>query len=276
MHFLPYLQAQHHFGGHSLVVIGTDANTGRLHVSDRPARPCTLAPEELAAARASRYQPFPPQHALLRAPWSEARLPTEDRLRLALAAASRAGLEPANPALGIQGLHMLAERLVASVRDTAAPGTVLDTLVQAFIDLHLAGTGGDGFRGMFHDFIRESAVLLDDPRITDAIPLAAVNATAWQHLIGALLPAGTALGRLGAAHRDREEHLLAGTSERQVRASAIAARLPGLRDEAVAALPALRQDLATTLHDAVHDIIGRETELLRHLEPAGHEHGPGR
>jgi hypothetical protein len=171
---------------------------------------------------------------------------------------------------------MLAERLVATVRDTAAPETALDTLVQAFIDLHLAGTGGDGFRTMFHDFIRESAVLLDDPRITDAIPLAAANATAWQHLIGALLPAGTALGRLGAAHRDREEHLLVGTSEHQARASAVATRLPELRDEAVAALPALRQDLATALHDAVHDIIGRETELLRHLESTGREHGPGR
>jgi hypothetical protein len=267
MHYLSYLQAQHHFGGHCLVIIGTDEDTGWLRVSDRPARPCTIPPEELAAARASRHQPFPPRHALLRAPWSQARPPTEDRLRAALAAACRAGLEPPNPALGIRGLHMLAERLVATVRDATAPETVLDTLVQAFIDLHLAGTGGDGFRSMFHAFLDETADLLDDTRITDAVPLAAADAAAWQHLIDALLPAGTALGRMGAAHREREEHLLAGTPERQVEASAVAVRLPGLRDEAIAAVPALRQDLVAALHDAVHDIISRETELLRHLGP---------
>ncbi|MFF8905367.1 BtrH N-terminal domain-containing protein [Streptomyces olivaceoviridis] len=269
MHYLSYLSAEHHFGGHCLVVLGADEESGWFSISDRPARPCTLAPEELAAARASRHQPFPPRHALLRAPWDQAVPPTEDRIRSALAAAARAGLEPANAALGVQGLHMLAERLVATVRDSATPEAVTDTLVQAFIDLHLAGTGGDGFRSMFHAFLDEAATFLDDPRLTDAIPLAAADAAAWQHLIATLLPAGTALGDLADAHRAREEHILAGTPERHVEASAVAARLPVLREEAVAAVPELRQDLATALHDAVHDIIGHETRLLHLLTPAG-------
>ncbi|MFE6554069.1 BtrH N-terminal domain-containing protein [Streptomyces sp. NPDC057746] len=272
MHYLSYFSAEHHFGGHCLVVIGADQESGWLRVSDRPARPCTLAPEELAAARASRHQPFPPRHALLRAPWAQAVPPTEDRIRSALAAATRAGLEPANAALGIQGLHMLAERLAATVRDSATPETVIDTLVQAFTDLHLAGTGGDGFRSMFHAFLGEAAMLLDDPRIIDAIPLAGADAAAWQHLIATLLPTGTALGELADAHRAREEHVLSGTPERQVEASAVAARLSVLRDEAVAAVPDLRQDLATALHDAVHAIIDRETRLLRQLTPADSGH----
>ncbi|MGW5446164.1 BtrH N-terminal domain-containing protein [Streptomyces asiaticus] len=270
MYYLSYFRAQHHFGGHCLVVTGTDADTGRLRISDRPAGPRTLAPEELAAARASRHQPFPPRHSLLHAPWPTARPPAEERLRAALGAACRAGLEPPNASLGIQGLRLLNERLVATVRDEAAPEAVVDTLVQAFIDLRLAGTGGDGFRSMFHTFLDETARLLDDSVVADAAPLAAADAAAWQHLVAALLPEGTALGRLGEAHRTREEHILAGTPERQVEASAVAVGLPGLRDEAVAEIKNLRHDLAAALHDAVDDVIRRESELLRQLRPAAH------
>ncbi|GAA2566510.1 MULTISPECIES: BtrH N-terminal domain-containing protein [Streptomyces] len=272
MHYLPYFRAHHHFGGHCLVVTGTDPDTGRLRVSDRPAGPRTLDPGELAAARGSRHQPFPPRHAMLRAPWSAARPPSEGTLRAALGAACRAGLEPPNASLGIQGLRMLAERLVATVRDEAAPEAVVDTLVQAFVDLRLAGTGGDGFRSMFHTFVAETAALLDDGAVADAVPLAAADAAAWRHLVATLLPAGTALGRLGEAHRSREEHLLAAAPDRQAEASAVDAELPGLRDEAVTEVKGLRQDLATALHDAVADVIARESALLGHLRPAAHEH----
>ncbi|MFJ2744530.1 BtrH N-terminal domain-containing protein [Streptomyces sp. NPDC087440] len=271
MHYLPYFSAEHHFGGHCLLVVGADEESGWWRVSDRPARLCTLAPEELAAARASRHQPFPPRHALVRAPWADAVPPTGTRLRQALAAAARAGLEPANSSLGIQGLHLLAERLVPVVHDGAAPDVVVDTLAKAFVDLCLAGTGGDGFRGMFHIFLGEAAALLDDPRVTDAVPQAAADAAAWQHLVATLLPAGTALGRLADALRAREEHLLAGTPERQVEAAAVEARLPLLHGEAAAAVPGLRTDLAAALHDAVHSVIDHETQLLRGLEPAGRE-----
>ena len=65
MPMLPYLGIPEtaHFGGHAIVVYGLD--DGRALIADRAGRAVGVKDSELAAARASKFKPFPPKHKLM-------------------------------------------------------------------------------------------------------------------------------------------------------------------------------------------------------------------
>ncbi|MGW6912954.1 BtrH N-terminal domain-containing protein [Kitasatospora sp. NPDC054939] len=260
---LPWFQATRHFGAHAIVVTGHDPAAGTVTVSDRPARPLTLTTAELATARASGHQPFPPRHALLRADWKAARQPTEDDIRQGIRYSCRAMLHPPVPTFGLRGLDSYGAGLHhLLLGDTPAPA-VVDELASAYVDFELAGTGGNAFRNLFREFLAESARLTGDHRLGDAALLCADSAERWERVIALLLPDWTpAFAELGTTYRGREAQLLDGSAGALARAARLGERLPVLRAEAAGQLAPVRRQLADELRTALQAVGAIERELF--------------
>ncbi|GAA2809595.1 BtrH N-terminal domain-containing protein [Kitasatospora sp. CM 4170] len=259
---LPYFQATRHFGAHAIVVLGHDPQAGTVTVSDRPARPQTLTTAELATARASAHQPFPPRHALLRADWKTARQPTEEDVRQGIRYSCRAMLHPPVPTFGLRGLDSYGAGLQHLLRSDAPALSVVEELAGAFVDFELAGTGGNAFRNLFQEFLTEAAQLTGDHRLADAALLCADSAAQWARVIALLLPDWTDdFAELGAAYRAREAELLDGGAAALARAALLGERLPRLRAAAADGLGPVRERLAGELREALRAVAETEREL---------------
>ncbi|WP_329486349.1 BtrH N-terminal domain-containing protein [Kitasatospora sp. NBC_01246] len=260
---LPYFQATRHFGGHAIVVVGHDRDDDTVTVSDRPARAQTLTTAELATARASGHQPFPPRHALLRADWKAARYPTEDDIRQGIRWSCRAMLHPPVPSFGLRGLDSYGAGLRHLLLSDTPAAAVVDELAGAYVDFELAGTGGNAFRNLFRTFLTEAAELTGDHRLADAALLCADSAGRWERVIALLLPDWTpAFTELGAAYRAREAELLDGGAAALARAALLGERLPDLRAAAAAGLAPVRERLAGELRAALASVAETERELF--------------
>ncbi|MFI6443633.1 BtrH N-terminal domain-containing protein [Kitasatospora sp. NPDC050543] len=259
---LPYFQATRHFGAHAIVVLEHDAEAGTVTISDRPARPQTITTAELATARASAHQPFPPRHALLKADWTKARHPGEEDIRQGVRYSCRAMLQPPVPTFGLRGLESYGAGLDHLLQHAKATEAV-DELAGSFVDFELAGTGGNAFRNLFQAFLSEAAELTGDHRLADAALLCADSAERWEQLVALLLPAWTpAFTELADTYREREQQLLDGSGPALARAGVLGSRLPKLRAAAATGLDPLRERLGGELRATLRGIAETERELF--------------
>lgn len=230
--FLPYFQVDRHFGGHAFVVYGVDEPNDRVLVSDRTKSPrtCTLA--ELVRARGSTTPPFPPRNSQLRIHLDAGAAVTDDALREAIRSCCRSMLHPPMSSFGLPGLRTFADRCDRIVRE-APPEQVVDHLMTTYVDLELAGTGGNAFRTMYRAFLAEAERSLGLGVLVDAVELADHAVAAWATLIQALLPEwGPGLRGVAGALRSREQVFETGTVKEAAAAGDLASRLEESRAEA--------------------------------------------
>lgn len=176
MPYLPYLglPPEAHFGNHAVVVCGYDPASRQALVADMSAQQSgykegTLAAvplEQLAIARDSRYQPFPPHNLWFTFDFTHAHPPRVEDLRAAIEQAAKAMLHPPIQNMGVRGIRTAAGR----VREWAnlEPAELRQALFNVYVFVEIGGTGGGLFRHMYARFLEEAAGLTGLPRLGDA------------------------------------------------------------------------------------------------------------
>lgn len=265
MYHLPYFQASRHFGGHAVLVYGLDTRAGLAWISDRCPGPMVISAEQLAIARSSPAQPFPPQHAWVEAEWKRARLPGAEGFRAAIRACCASMTQAQAPNEGLAGLASFAAELAADVRGAPAD-QVIDRLVAAYIDFEYAGTGGSGFRNLYRGFLVQAGQWLPGAALAGAIEAADTARARWRDLTALLIPGwGPASRALLAAYHSRQAALIKGTEDSLRQAAEQTAALPGLLAAAAAELPDYREQLSEQIAAALRALRAAEGELSRAL-----------
>ncbi len=192
MGFLPYLDFQgqeYHFGYHVIVVCGVDHNSGQVLIADRdePLHPVTLA--DLATARGSRFQPFPPQNICYRFDFSGYRLPCADEVLQAIRECARTMLHPPINNLGVKGIYKAAQRI-----DEWPKLLAEETLVEACLNTAImidarGGSGGGLFRFMYAEFLRQASVLTSRAQLNQVADQFDAMGALWQQAADSLFEA---------------------------------------------------------------------------------------
>lgn len=191
MAYLTYmgLPEDAHFGGHAIVVAGYDPALKQVVIADtepnmtgaKTGRFYTLSLEQLALARASKYQPFPPKHHWFTFDFAQAHPPDRAALYDAIDQTAQAMLHPPIKNMGVAGIRTAATR----VRQWLAQfdeSTLRAALFNVYIYTEIGGTGGGLFRYMYSRFLNEAADLTSDPHLQEASQQVHKCAEQWRAL----------------------------------------------------------------------------------------------
>jgi hypothetical protein len=184
MGLLPYFDfpAEYHFGGHVVTVVGYDQPGRTVLVCDRDTALHPVSLESLAAARGSRFQPFPPKHGSWRFDFTNQRAPQPDEVREAIGEAAKAMLRPPISNLGIRGIRKTAEMLPrwpSMLGAELLPGACFNSYLM--IDA-VGGTGGGLFRAMYARFLDEAAGITGDTALPAIGAQFGLAARLWQEV----------------------------------------------------------------------------------------------
>lgn len=182
MGFLPYFDfggAEYHFGGHAIVACGYDPETEQVLIADREEGLHPIAMADLEKARGSTFKPFPPKNAWWTFDFSAMRPPSAAEVRQAIVEQADLMLQPPISNIGIKGIRRAAEAVPTWPQSMDA-----DALKWALFNTYIfispvGGSGGGNFRYMFTRFLREAAVLADNPRLDAVANDFAGIADAW-------------------------------------------------------------------------------------------------
>lgn len=171
MGFLPYFDfgdLDYHFGWHVVVVCGYDLAAHQVLIADRDEALHPVSMEDLARARGSTFQPFPPKHKWYTFDFRQKRRPTAADVRTAIAEQAQMMLEPPIRNIGVQGIRKAALLIPKWPQALEA-----DELRGALFNAHLfinpdGGTGGGIFRYMFSRFLHEGAKITGDARLAES------------------------------------------------------------------------------------------------------------
>ena len=194
---LPYLAIPEvaHFGGHVIAVYGIAE--GRALIADRARRPVSVAVSELAAARGSKFKPFPPRHKLVDvdAASTEVGMQTLERAIVrGISDSCRQLLHGPIQNIGLQALPKWAGLLCDPKnpkgwpRVFRQPVDLYGALMSAFLFIEIGGTGGSAFRPMYASFLSEAASVLQQPRLEEVSCLYRESARLWSAVGRAALP----------------------------------------------------------------------------------------
>ncbi len=182
MGFLPYLglPEDYHFGGHAIVVAGLDEDQRQVLIADRDTELHPTSLDDLALARGSKHQPFPPRNTWYRFDFSGFRLPAANDVWDAIDEVLVTMLKPPISNLGVKGIRKAARRILKwpSVLDKdQLRRTSFNTFI--FIDA-TGGTGGGIFRYMYARFLKTAAEITGEPRLEDVGDSLHVIGDHWQ------------------------------------------------------------------------------------------------
>lgn len=196
MGFLPYFGfgGTYHFGGHVVTVVGYNEEHDMVLVSDRDEQPHPVALDILEQARASQFQPFPPQHGYWKIDLTHQRTPRPDEVRVSIGEAAAAMLNPPIRNLGVAGIRRAAA-LVPTWPTRLEPEELTLACQNGFIMIDATGgTGGGLFRYMYGRFLEQAAALTGDAALSSIAARFRDAGDQWQEVAVLFQEAATAGG----------------------------------------------------------------------------------
>ena len=189
MAYLPYfaLPAEAHFGGHSCVVFGLDEDKDMVHIYDRSRNPVTVRLADLARARGSKFPPFPPKHRLLKIKYPARIGDLSQGIRDSISECCNAMLKPPIKNIGLAGMQKWAEMVVKWTEQFQGLN-LLGALMNGFMYIEIAGTGGSAFRNMYARFLEEASSILNKPALKEVAELMKQSAAVWSQIAAGFLP----------------------------------------------------------------------------------------
>ena len=189
MAYLPYLAIPEaaHFGGHVIVVFGLDEEGDEVHIYDRGRKPVTASISDLARARASKFPPFPPKHRLLKIRYPARIGNLEQGIKESIRECCQNMLEPPIKNLGLAGIQKWAN-VVTKWPDEFKGINLFGTLMNGFMYIEIAGTGGSAFRTMYARFLEEASSILNKPALKEVAQIMWESAGSWSQIASGLLP----------------------------------------------------------------------------------------
>ena len=193
MGFLPYFDfpEEFHFGGHTVVVAGYDAETDDVLIADRDRSLHRVGWSALEKARGSKFKPFPPKHRWLTFDFSGAHPPNTQGVRDAITGTCHQMLNPPIANLGTRGIRKAKTETLKwpNVIDSEGLRRTCFTIA-LFID-HRGGTGGGLFRYMYARFLSEAAEIASEPRLAELAPRLNTIGDRWEQVASAFAHAAT-------------------------------------------------------------------------------------
>ena len=189
MAYLPYFAVpeEAHFGGHSAVVFGLDEDEDQVNIYDRGRNPVTVSIADLARARGSKFPPFPPKHRLLKIkyPAQIGNLSTE--IKDSILECCHNMLKPPIKNIGLAGMQKWAE-MVVKWPEQFKGLNLLGALMNGFMYIEIAGTGGSAFRTMYARFLEEVSSIVNKPSLKEVVEMMRQSAVIWSQIAAGLLP----------------------------------------------------------------------------------------
>ncbi len=189
MAYLPYfaMPEQAHFGGHSCVVFGLDEDRDTVHIYDRGWNPVTVSMADLARARSSKFPPFPPKHRLLKIKYPAQIGDLSRGIKDSIVECCHNMLKPPIKNIGLAGMQKWAE-MVVKWPEQFKGLNLLGTLMNGFMYIEIAGTGGSAFRNMYARFLEEASPIINKPALKEVAQMMRQSAEIWSRIAAGLLP----------------------------------------------------------------------------------------
>lgn len=189
MAYLPYMGVGEdaHFGQHVFVVYGVDEQENLVYISDRAQKGVTVTVDELKKARASKFPPWPPQHAIIDFQLPKKLAITKDTIIEAMQQTVDRMLNPPIRNIGLNGIKKWSKHIVKW--PSLFPGEkLLHALYQGFIYIETGGTGGSAFRPMYSRYLQEVSERFSIRGLDHVIAKYKEAARIWSKIANLLLP----------------------------------------------------------------------------------------
>jgi hypothetical protein len=259
---------------HIVLVYGLD--DGSAYIADRAPVTQVITAEALAFSR-SQITSQKNRIMYLDPPAAEPDL--RSGIRDAVASCARGMLEPAITNFGLAGLQKWADRLPDRRDKQGWPRLFLpagedlfDALAWAYNYVEYYGTGGQGSRGLYADFLDEAASILDEPDLSAAAAEYRHSASLWSGLARSFLPDDVPSLKQARDILDEDARLVAswpdGTAERR---AAIAEERAALRAAASAGFPLTETQVLALFDNAREHVLrvhAAEESAVRMLQAA--------
>jgi len=189
MAYLPYfaLPEEAHFGGHVVVVFGLDEDKDIVHIYDRGKNPVTVSMADLARARSSKFPPFAPKHRLLKIKYPAQIGDLSTGIKDGILDCCHNMLKPPIKNIGLAGMQKWAE-LVVKWPEQFKDLNLLGALMNGFMYIGIAGTGGSAFRSMYARFLEEASLIVGKPALKEVAEIVRQSAEIWGQIASGFMP----------------------------------------------------------------------------------------
>jgi len=189
MVYFPYLVLPEvaHFGGHVVVVFGLDEERDEVYIYDRGRDPVTVSIADLARARGSKFPPFPPKHKLLKISYPAKVGNLEKGIKESIRECCLGMLKPPIKNIGLAGIEKWS-KVVVKWSEQFEGMDLLGALMNGFMYIEIAGTGGSAFRSMYARFLKEASSIIDEPALEEVVEMILESAGVWSEIASRLLP----------------------------------------------------------------------------------------
>lgn len=189
MAYLPYfaIPEEAHFGGHVVVVFGLDEDKDVVHIYDRGKNPVTVSMTDLARARGSKFAPFAPKHRLLKIKYPAKIDNLSKGVKDGILDCCHKMLKPPIKNIGLAGMQKWAS-LVVKWPEQFEGLNLLGALMNGFMYIEIAGTGGSAFRSMYAKFLEEASSVLGKPALKEVAEMMRQSALIWSQIAAELMP----------------------------------------------------------------------------------------
>ena len=96
-------------------------------------------------------------------------------------------LKPPIKNIGLAGMEKWA-KLVVKWLEQFKGMNLLGTLMNGFMYIEIAGTGGSAFRSMYAQFLEEASSIINKPALTEVAEMMRQSAAVWSEIASGLMP----------------------------------------------------------------------------------------